>query len=53
VTEIPFIELMNGGIIDEGQADLRFGNTFFAQHGANDLPHSATVDWNKLLGTGD
>src|SRR5207249_483405 len=53
VTEIPFVELMNGEIIDEGQADLRFGNAFFAQNGANDLSHSATVDWNKLLRAGD
>src|SRR6266436_10276634 len=52
VTEIPFIELMNGRIIDESQADLRFGNAFFLQDGPNDFPQPTTVDCNKLLRAG-
>src|SRR5712692_2199502 len=53
VTEITLVELMDRGIVNEGKADLRVGNALFAQHGANDFTHSATINRNQLLRTGD
>ena len=53
VIEIPFVEPLNGGVIDESQADLGLGKAFFLQDGANNLPHSDAIDYNKLSGAGN
>ena len=51
--QIALIEGVNGGIIDEGETDLGLGFVFAVHYGTDDFAHTAAVDSDDLLRTGN
>jgi hypothetical protein len=53
VTEVTLIELLDGGIVHEGQADFGVVDAFPVENRSDDLSRPATIDRDNFLRTGD
>ncbi len=47
------VQAMNGGVVNECQADVRFSNLFAFQHGAGGFPKLGVIERHGVLLIGD
>src|SRR5207244_2980420 len=53
VIEVALVEGVDGGVVHEGEADLRVGDALAVEDGAGHLAQGGAVQGNDLLRTGD